>query len=645
MLEGEVNGPQYGSMREERQMATGQSPLKDVIGLQRVATKNVIGLQRATKDVIGLHRATKDAIGLQRATKDVIGLQRVVEYQSVIRSIVPEGLRVKLPSTSACWQETELYVINNDSNLSMIHRKIKQLKVTRMVRVPQQWNCWASYIATGMKQLQDVQLRQMEKKPDLPEVVKRGISSLPTLSSPGQDTSPVDIQDWLEEVGSVMTDLSDSSWDWWLQTKELAEDHYRKWIKSTPMEKISLAMPKNPSLEQGRYGRVNARAAGMVLAALPQEVKSEMITKKISGSTAILIFKLLTAYRPGREKEKTLFLQQLTSPEAAAAAEEAVQGLRRCGRWHARAKDLTVTVPDPVLMIKGLAAIVSGVLGRHQDVWLRTSMVRQKLQLDSNPTEETTLGYHKHLQAEMELLSTASTSTTGNRTAPRIKSATTTAEQSPVAPSSTTAPAAKPKASPAKDKLCKWFAKTESGCRRGVDCQFGHEWGATPKAGRCLICSSTGHVKRDCPVKEKGAGTKFQKPRPDQPQSTSSTTAPATRAMAAATPEVTTAPLSPSSQPAAEPSPSTSPPSSQARVPPEEERPGELKQMLADASKMLKTMMANNPSTSSGSSTVPSYESIQKQLDELRLKAMVVADTTSSTTSSTRLVCRDSEAT
>ena len=136
MLEGEVNGPQYGSMREERQMATGQSPLKDVIGLQRVATKNVIGLQRATKDVIGLQRATKDAIGLQRATKDVIGLQRVVEYQSVIRSIVPEGLRVKLPSTSACWQETELYVINNDSNLSMIHRKIKQLKVTRVVRVP-----------------------------------------------------------------------------------------------------------------------------------------------------------------------------------------------------------------------------------------------------------------------------------------------------------------------------------------------------------------------------------------------------------------------------------------------------------------------------------------------------------------------------
>ena len=154
-----------------------------------------------------------------------------------------------------------------------------------------------------------------------------------------------------------------------------------------------------------------------------------------------------------------------------------------------------MTVPDPVLMIRGLAAIVSSVLGRHQDVWLHTSMVRQKLQLDSNPTEETTLDYHKHLQAEMELLSTASTSTS-NRAVPKIQSATTTAEQPLTASPSTSTPAAKPKALPAKDKLCKWFAKTDGGCRRGVDCQFAHEWGSTTKAGRGLICSSTSHVKR-----------------------------------------------------------------------------------------------------------------------------------------------------
>ena len=476
-------------------------------------------------------------------------------------------------------------------------------------------------IATGMRQLQEAQLRQLERKPDAPEVVKPGISSLPTLSAPGQDTSPVDIQDWLEEVGSVMTDLSDSSWEWWLQTKEVAEAHYRKWIKSTPMEKISLSVPKTTALEQGRYGRVNARAAGMILASLPQEVKSEMITKKVTGSTPSLIFKLLTAYRPGGEKEKTLLLQQLTAPDTAANAEEAVQGLRRWGRWHARAKDLTVTVPDPVLMIKGLAAIVATVLSRHQDVWLRTSMVRQKLQLDSNPTEEATLDYHKHLQAEMELLSTATNATRGG---PRIKSAAATTDSTTVTtPSSASTPAAKPKAQPTKERPCKWFAKTDGGCRRGVDCQYAHDWGATQKAGRCLVCSSTAHMKKDCPVKEKGSSSKLQKPQKENVTSTTSTSSPAARALGTASEAAGSATSSP--QPAGEPSPSTSPTTSRPRVPPEEERPDDLKQVLADASKMLKTMMATNASASTAASTAPpTYESLQKQLDELKLKSLKV---------------------
>ncbi|CAE7257247.1 RE1, partial [Symbiodinium sp. CCMP2592] len=450
--------------------------MRGACGLLKAVTKDEIALPKAfTKDVIGLQRVTKDVIGLQRVTKDEIGLQRVVMCPVMMLAI-------------------ELYVINSDFLPNLIHQRSR----SKMV-----------------------QLKQMEKKSDMPEIVKPGISSLPALSSPGQDTSPVDIQDWLEEVGGVMTDLSDSSWEWWLQTRDLAEEHYRKWVKSTPMEKISLSMPKSPSLEQGRYGRVNARAAGMVLAALPQEVKSEMITKKVTGSTASLIFRLLTAYRPGGEKEKTLLLQQLTAPEPASTAEEAVQGLRRWGRWHSRAKDLTVTVPDPVLMIKGLAVIVSGVLSRHQDVWLRTSMVRQKLQLDSNPSEESTLDYHKHLQERYYDGRAVNYGAYGN--------------------------------------LLYYHT---GGKAQGVT----YQGQGVQVAGRCLVCSSTGHLKKDCPVKDKG----------------------------------------------------------------------ELKQMLADASKMLKTMMANNPSgTPAGSATTPSFESIQRQLDELRLKSMTVDSASRGASSST----------
>ena len=49
--------------------------------------------------------------------------------------------------------------------------------------------------------------------------------------------------------------------------------------------------------------------------------------------------------------------------------------------------------------------------------------------------------------------------------------------------------------------------------------------------------------------------------------------------------------------------------------------------MLADASRMLKSMLARSePGAPTGSSSAPSYESIQKQLDELRLKSLRVED-------------------
>ena len=197
------------------------------------------------------------------------------------------------------------------------------------------------------------------------------------------------------------------------------------------------------------------------------------MTKKCTGSSTSLVYKLLTMYRPGGEQEKTLLLEQLTTPEGVTTPDLAVQALRKCGRWFSRAKDLTVTVPDPVLMVKGLATIVGPVLTKNQDVWLRTTMMRNRLQLDSNPTESTTLDYHRHPQAETELLCTAST--TSGRAPPKLKAA--MAADSAGVSSATTA-RQKPEK---KDKPCRWFGKSEEGCKKGMDCPFQHDWGGFPR--------------------------------------------------------------------------------------------------------------------------------------------------------------------
>ena len=44
------------------------------------------------------------------------------------------------------------------------------------------------------------------------------------------------------------------------------------------------------------------------------------------------------------------------------------------------------------------------------------------------------------------------------------------------------------------------FWGTDEGCRRGEKCGFAHAWGTLERSSRCLLCSSTGHRKRDCPT-------------------------------------------------------------------------------------------------------------------------------------------------
>ena len=133
------------------------------------------------------------------------------------------------------------------------------------------------------------------------------------------------------------------------------------------------------------------------------------------------------------------------------------------------------------------------------------------------------------------------------------------------APKTKATPPAPPSTTAASQKQCKWFAKTDAGCKRGAECQFAHEWGSTPKAGRCLVCSSTSHVKKDCPTREKGPGS-GQRARGDQQQRSSSSTTPATRAVS-----VPQEPTAASTQPAAEPSPVQSP-TERGRNPEEGER-------------------------------------------------------------------------
>ena len=219
------------------------------------------------------------------------------------------------------------------------------------------------------------------------------------------------------------------------------------------------------------------------------------------------------------------------------------------------------------------------------------------------PTDETIHAYHKHLLAEAEALTTgaprSATSSTATTEATRTSSgdkptklkglqAPGEAEQAPKARASSAA------ASP---KLCRWFAKSETGCKRGA----------------------TGHQKKDCPTKDKNVQAQGSRARQREQSTTSTTTPPANKALSA-----NQEPTSPSSQPASEPSPTSG--TTKGTTQAEQPQQDELKQVIADASKMIKSMMAQSRASAPAATTgsAPSYESIQRQLDELKLRAMKV---------------------
>ena len=103
----------------------------------------------------------------------------------------------------------------------------------------------------------------------------------------------------LEMIAAPMADLSDG--------KEEAAKSYSLWTSASPVEKLKIQPPHVVELETGRWSRVNSRAASMILLALHENVRQEMVSRRSKGSATALIFRLLTIYQPGGQQEKESF--------------------------------------------------------------------------------------------------------------------------------------------------------------------------------------------------------------------------------------------------------------------------------------------------------------------------------------------------
>lgn len=175
---------------------------------------------------------------------------------------------------------------------------------------------------------------------------------------------------------------------------------YSDHLKLPPIERVS--HEASPSEEfQAKWVRLERRVSSMLLMAVPQTVREELVASKRMTALKILC-QLMVQYQPGGMAEKELILTQLESPTECSSIPDALQGLRKWFRWRHRATDLSVQEPDPFLLLKGLTRITKRVLESHKDLSFRVSLARSTLQVDSTPTSRSVSMFGRHLIAEFE---------------------------------------------------------------------------------------------------------------------------------------------------------------------------------------------------------------------------------------------------
>ena len=383
----------------------------------------------------------------------------------------------------------------------------------------------------GMSQLQQAMAIQVGLQASRPEAIRPGVSGseLPKLPE-ADEFAAINVGDWLHGLAGPMGDLTDGSSSWWGYVMQSLEEYYKVFLSSTAVKKVQLRAEDfaAPALSDQRWSRVDKRAATMLLQAVPENIKVELLANRLSSTLSILA-RILTIYRPGSSVERQQVLKALESPgNGGGSALELVDILRKWSRWLKRAEDLGLQPPDASILLKGLDSATKQLLERNSEVAFRTNMMRFSLDLDSAPTQGAVVKFHGHLLAECEQLAYRGRGKGGGSNIPVVKAANVTGNEAVTSTSSTPKGGGSPTSS-GNGKPCKFFMQ-EGGCQR-TNCKFVHDWNSIPKeerSERCKGCGARGHMKRSCPVRvgdnarkgDEGKGTAQPKVKNAAPSST-----------------------------------------------------------------------------------------------------------------------------
>ena len=176
---------------------------------------------------------------------------------------------------------------------------------------------------------------------------------------------------------TVLADVSENSGTWWSAVMELVNGTYARWLAATPLERLQITPEGAEALCTGRWTRVNARTASMLLSAMGEELRGEMISQRITQSSPRMVFRLFVLFQPGGSAERQEVLRKLQNPGEFVAGDglaEALKTLRCWPRWLARCKSVNMSPPDASVMVRGLMNLTTKHISASPDATFRTAM-------------------------------------------------------------------------------------------------------------------------------------------------------------------------------------------------------------------------------------------------------------------------------
>ena len=322
---------------------------------------------------------------------------------------------------------------------------------------------------------------------------------LPSLPAPNGEGASILFGDWLTMAFPLMADISNSAKAWWEESLMVAQEHYSRWLRLSPLERLR----SKPQVEvDPAFQRIEQRGIAMLLGALPDQLRRDLVSGR-QLSVVHILYRLHVAYQPGGGAEKTQLLKNLVESKFSTSVGELLMQVRLWRRWLSRAQELHLNLPDPLVLMHALQRMIDSTqkAGGTQ-VSFRISNVRQELRVDYAASLEGVTELAEYVQAEIEEMSLTAAQKGGAPLAQPAASSNQSASTSLKAMASSFG-AAENEERAAGRPACR-FWKSEEGCKRGASCTYAHD--TSDMKNRCFGCGGN-HMKRECPHQPKTGKT------------------------------------------------------------------------------------------------------------------------------------------